>query len=103
MPQRLGRVLRVEPGQRFEVSDNRQAWLAEIEEARGELTKLCRRGRLMARFVRLWCLDRLPGAAAQLAAAERVNWPLPDGPVSAWELMQGLVDWEDFARKQQAG
>jgi len=32
----LTRVLRVEPGQRFEISDNRNAWLAEIAEARGE-------------------------------------------------------------------
>jgi len=32
----LTRVLRIEPGQRFEISDNQQAWLAEIEEARGE-------------------------------------------------------------------
>jgi 16S rRNA (uracil1498-N3)-methyltransferase len=32
----LTRVLRVEPGQKFEVSDGKQAWLAEIEEARGE-------------------------------------------------------------------
>jgi 16S rRNA (uracil1498-N3)-methyltransferase len=32
----LTRVLRVEPGQRFEVSDNQEAFLAEIEEARGE-------------------------------------------------------------------
>jgi 16S rRNA (uracil1498-N3)-methyltransferase len=32
----LTRVLRVEPGQRFEISDNRAAWLAEVAEARGE-------------------------------------------------------------------
>src|ERR1051326_2587068 len=32
----LTRVLRVEPGQRFELSNNSQAWLAEIDEARGE-------------------------------------------------------------------
>jgi 16S rRNA (uracil1498-N3)-methyltransferase len=32
----LTRVLRVEPGQRFEISDNQQAYLAEIDEARGE-------------------------------------------------------------------
>jgi 16S rRNA (uracil1498-N3)-methyltransferase len=32
----LTRVLRVEPGQKFELSDNHQAWLAEITEARGE-------------------------------------------------------------------
>jgi 16S rRNA (uracil1498-N3)-methyltransferase len=32
----LTRVLRVEPGQRFEISDNQHVWLAEIVEARGE-------------------------------------------------------------------
>jgi 16S rRNA (uracil1498-N3)-methyltransferase len=32
----LTRVLRVEPGQRFEISDNIAAYLAEIAEARGE-------------------------------------------------------------------
>jgi 16S rRNA (uracil1498-N3)-methyltransferase len=32
----LTRVLRVEAGQRFEISDNRAAWLAEVAEARGE-------------------------------------------------------------------
>ncbi len=32
----LTRVLRVEPGQQFEISDNRAAWLAEVTEARGE-------------------------------------------------------------------
>lgn len=31
----LTRVLRVEPGQRYEISDGRAAWLAEIAEARG--------------------------------------------------------------------
>ena len=37
---RLTRVLRVEPGQRFEISDQHQAWLAEIIEARGERVRL---------------------------------------------------------------
>ena len=32
----LTRVLRVEPGQRYEISDNRSVWLAEIELARKE-------------------------------------------------------------------
>ena len=31
----LTRVLRVEAGQRFEISDNQAAWLAEVAEARG--------------------------------------------------------------------
>ena len=33
---RLARVLRVEPGQQFEISDSRTAWLAEIVEVRPE-------------------------------------------------------------------
>src|SRR5437870_2981485 len=47
-------------------------WLVEQAEtlptgqARPELARLCRRARSMARFVRLWCQDQLPGAAAQL-------------------------------------
>src|SRR5436190_21470939 len=32
----LTRVLRVEPGQRFEISDNGAVYLAEVVEARGE-------------------------------------------------------------------
>ena len=32
----LARVLRAEPGQKYEISDGRSAWLAEISEARGE-------------------------------------------------------------------
>jgi len=32
----LTRVLRVEPGQRYEISDNRRVYLAEIETARKE-------------------------------------------------------------------
>ena len=32
----LTRVLRVEPGRQFEISDNSAAWLAEVAEARGE-------------------------------------------------------------------
>jgi len=37
----LTRVLRVEPGQKFEISDNRHAYLAEIVEARGERVAFC--------------------------------------------------------------
>ena len=32
----LSRVLRAEPGQKYEISDSRSAWLAEIAEARGD-------------------------------------------------------------------
>jgi hypothetical protein len=78
----------------------RLAGTLPADEARAAVGRLCRRGRTFARFVRLWCLDRLPGAAAQLAAAERLDAPFPDGPVEPFRLMQALVHWE--ARRQQA-
>ena len=66
-----------------------------VEQTRAAVARLCRRGRTMARFVRLWCLEQLPGAAAQLAAAERTDWPLPAGPVEPYRLMQHLVACEN--------
>jgi hypothetical protein len=84
-------------------------WLVEQAERLGEtappetvgeeVRRLVRRGRALARFVRLWCFDDLPGAAAQLAAAERFDWPLPDGPIDPCRLMQHIVDWESHFRR----
>ena len=69
---------------------------ADVE---GRVRSLCRRGRALARVVQLWCLDDDPGAAAQLAASERLDGPLPDGPVEPWEMMQQLLRWEDRPRR----
>src|SRR5262249_16744941 len=62
--------------------------------AQQEIARLCRRGRAIQRFVNLWCHERQPGAAGQLAAAERFVWPLPSAPVDAVDLMQDIVFWE---------
>jgi hypothetical protein len=64
-----------------------------------EVKRLCRRGRGLARFVRLWSHEDAYGAATQLAASERFYWPLPDGPIDPWLLMQRLVTWESSARR----
>jgi hypothetical protein len=72
------------------------------DDAAAEVRRLCRRGRAIARFVRLWCMDNLPGAATQLAATEKFEWPLPDGPIDAWRLMQHIVDWEIHFRRRAA-
>src|SRR5207253_5944775 len=40
-------------------------------------SQLRRRGRTISRFVQLWCWQRQRGAAIQLAASERCDWPLP--------------------------
>jgi hypothetical protein len=55
----------------------------------------CRRARAIACFVRLWAVPRSRGAAAQLAAAENLWWPLPAGDVDAGQLMEGILAWED--------
>jgi hypothetical protein len=70
-----------------------------------EMRRLCRRGRAIARFVNLWCLQRLRGAAIQLAATERFHWQLPDDHrIDACELMQDILFWEkcEIEHRQQA-
>ncbi|MFO0929612.1 MAG: hypothetical protein U0736_21710 [Gemmataceae bacterium] len=79
-------------------------WLVDQAEAMGDdlppdavaprVRSLCRRGRAISRFVQLWALDCRPGAALQLAASERFDWPLPDGPIDPDVLMYHIVVWE---------
>jgi hypothetical protein len=66
----------------------------KMEGAEAAVAWLCRRGRAVAHFVRLWCLEHARGAAGQLAAAERFAWPLPDADVDPCELMQTIVGCE---------
>jgi hypothetical protein len=73
------------------------------EQAEHEMRRLCRRGRAVARFVYLWCLQRLRGAAIQLAATERFNWQLPtDHRIDACELMQDILFWEKCDLEQNS-
>ena len=60
-----------------------------------QVAGLRRRGRSIGRFVALWCHAGERGAAGQFAAAERLNWPLPDGSVDPCELMQSILSWEE--------
>jgi len=61
------------------------------------LAAFCRRGRIVGRFVRLWC-DGEFGSAVQLAGVENVTWPLPSGPENAAELMGRLLACEERRR-----
>jgi len=74
---------------------------ASAEEAELAVTWLCRRGRAVACFVRLWCLEQAPGAAGQLAAAERFIWPLPEADADPCDLMQTIVSYESDLFWQQ--
>jgi hypothetical protein len=67
---------------------------AEPGETAARVRALCRRGRAVCCFVRLWCYGRNRGAAIQLVAAERFCWPLPTRSVDPCELMQGILTWE---------
>jgi hypothetical protein len=89
-------------------------WLAERAEgiartAAGEpaawdaVRDVCRRARSIASFVRLWSMPASRGAANQLAAAERMRWPLPAGDIEAGELMEGILGWEDRLDDLTAG
>jgi hypothetical protein len=90
-------------------------WLVEQAEhlagagppaaAESEVRRLCRRGRGIARFVSLWCLDRRRGAAGQLAVTERFAWPLPEAAAEPCELMHAILRWEsrELSRARELG
>jgi hypothetical protein len=56
---------------------------------------LCLRARAISRFVYLWCHERSPGPAIQLAAVERFRWPLPTDSIDPCLLMEEILGWED--------
>jgi hypothetical protein len=64
------------------------------EQAETAISALCRRGRAVAHFIRLWCGERARGAAGQLAAAERFSWPLPAAEADPYELMTSILSCE---------
>ena len=59
------------------------------------------RARGIARFVALWCHERSPGAALQLAATERFGWPLPVREMDACDLMHEILTWESARRQSR--
>jgi hypothetical protein len=83
-------------------------WLVERAEVmqsqrqeQAEVMRLCRRARAIAKFVALWCHERLACAALQLAATERFTWPLPTEAMDAYELMQEILAWESKTSRKR--
>ena len=63
------------------------------------IARLCRRGRAISHFVRLWCTERQRGAAIQLAASEHCDWPLPvERDADPCEVMGAILAWEEQAQ-----
>ena len=73
------------------------------DRTRHELGRLRRRARSISRFVTLWCHSGERGAAGQFAAAEKLNWPLPDDEADPCDLMQLILDWEDQHQRDFGG
>jgi 16S rRNA (uracil1498-N3)-methyltransferase len=109
--QHLTRVLRVEPGQQFEISDNQSVYLAEVESARKDLVSFAVRERLAVvdQVVRTTLL-------ASLVRFERFEWIIEKAtelgverivPVEAERTEKGLrtasekraVRWNRIARE----
>lgn len=107
----LTRVLRVEPGQRYEISDGRAAWLAEIVEARGprvvfrvieptETAELAVRITLCAALIKFDRLEWMIEKTTELGV-ERIQ------PVEAARSEKGLLQasakraerWQRIARE----
>lgn len=73
---------------------DRAEHLAADVEADAKVKSLCRRARAIGLFVGLWCYLGQPGAAAQLANAERFEWPLPEPGIDADLLMEHILEHE---------
>jgi hypothetical protein len=71
--------------------------LAEDLDAELKVRALCRKARAIGLFVGLWCHHGQPGAAGQLANAERFDWPLPEPGVDPDILMEQILDFETRA------
>jgi hypothetical protein len=67
---------------------------ATEDMVRRDVDRLCRRARAVSRFVILWCYMNEWGAAIQLAAAERFQWPLPVRAADPCGLMQRILNYE---------
>ncbi len=68
---------------------------AKSQDAASELVaRLVRRGRAIARFVRLWARPETRASAGQLAAAMRFTWPMPVPPMDPADVMHAALSWE---------
>jgi hypothetical protein len=76
-------------------------WLVERAErletdidADAKVLALCRRARAIGLFIGLWCYRGQQGAAAQLANAERFDWPLPEPGLDPDLMMDYILEHE---------
>lgn len=73
---------------------DRAELLAGHSSAGERIRFLCRRAKAIGLFVGLWCYRNQPGAAAQLANAEQLAWPLPEPGIDPDALMERILEYE---------
>jgi hypothetical protein len=78
----------VEQAEQFEV----RAGGAQDTDRR--IGQLCRHARALRQFLDLWFRPEGRGAACQLFAVERWEWPLPDGEADPYEVLFNILAWE---------
>ncbi len=67
---------------------------ASLQQAKERVERLCHYARALRQFLILWCYDKNPGSAAQLAATQKFAWPLPSaGEENALSILQQVVLW----------
>jgi hypothetical protein len=70
-----------------------EMWATD-QDAEAKVQTLCRRARAISLFISLWFYRGQPGAAAQLANAERFDWPLPAPGIDADVMMEHILEHE---------
>ncbi len=61
-----------------------------------EFQKLHHLARVVGRFVALWSVPKSRGSAHQLAATERMLWPLPNGNEEPFYVLVKILQWVDL-------
>jgi hypothetical protein len=67
---------------------------ASPQQAKERVERLCHYARALRQFLVLWCYDKNPGSAAQLAATQKFAWPLPSAEEeNALSILQQVLLW----------
>src|SRR5215469_6948088 len=69
--------------------------ISAVDTLTHQIGRLCHKGRVISRFVGLWCHQEARSAALQLACTERFTWPLPTTQTDPCILMESILFWEE--------
>jgi hypothetical protein len=76
-------------------ADLLEATIPDESDAQKQVSALRRKAKAIGKFVSLWSDSVSKASAVQLAACERLRFPLPPEDYSGDEVMAGILKWED--------